>query len=682
MAEPTNKPQYALARVHAPSGNPVQTLAGDPVYVRIDPRRQHDRVRAAVLELDIDRCRNTFGTSPCTASGTPCYNTFATCRDKVNFKRGVQTYRFGLRGQPIPAGAQWRPYITTLRVAPTTVNPTKGLAIRSRTTVNLVDEPDNDTEGDPYKSQRSTPAQGTFWTRFLARNPNAVGRAARLKRGFYAEPFTDDYFVTEHYIIDAVAGPDDQGNVEITLADPLKLLDRATVPASTDGTLSVALKVAEYSGAVASAVGDTLTFAPGASPTDGAYTGMELAITAGLGTGQTRMVTAYNGATLTATLDSAWLTTPDTSSTAAVRALSITLGNGRGSQYAMAPGARGFVRIGSEIIEYTSRVGDVLSWPSHAAYRGRFGSTVAEHDADESVQLCKAWIDASPADVLTDLLTTASSLSGVIDTAGLETETLDWLSGARITTCLSEPLKVSDLLAELSQDLGLMLWWEPVSRRIKFVVNVPRLQGATASYGADQIIQGSAEIERLDADRLTQTALYYDLRDATANVRDSPNFARAEVRVDGNAESAFEYGDQRSEVRRSRWMTAANVGHVRGVIARRLAAVRDAPVEISFDLDKLDQPVVGALVDVSVAALTDAAGARRTVRSRVTELSDQGTHYAVTARTTTFGTTRWAFIAPAGQPDYAAASAAQRAYAYISDTDGLMLNGDDGYRII
>jgi hypothetical protein len=46
--------------------------------------------RLNFFELDLPRCANTYGVSPCTASGsTKCFNTRATCQDLANFRRGI-----------------------------------------------------------------------------------------------------------------------------------------------------------------------------------------------------------------------------------------------------------------------------------------------------------------------------------------------------------------------------------------------------------------------------------------------------------------------------------------------------------------------------------------------------------------------------------------------------------------
>jgi photosystem II stability/assembly factor-like uncharacterized protein len=57
-----------------------------------------------------------------------------------------------------------------------------------------------------------------------------------------------------------------------------------------------------------------ITLADGAVAASDAYLGMQIAITAGTGAGQSRIITAYDSATDVATVDTAWVTAPDNTS--------------------------------------------------------------------------------------------------------------------------------------------------------------------------------------------------------------------------------------------------------------------------------------------------------------------------------------------------------------------------------
>lgn len=168
-----------------------------------------------------------------------CYNTFKTCQDKINYLRGVKTYKLTERGAPIQLGEATRPYITRIAIAPTEIDPDAGLARRAMTTLTCGDESDSDVEMDPYLADRAAPPGGTFWARLLARVHNYAGRDARVKRAFVDQGMWGAT-TTERYVIETINGPN-RGEVSITLKDPISLINKVKIPTPTSGKLAVAL---------------------------------------------------------------------------------------------------------------------------------------------------------------------------------------------------------------------------------------------------------------------------------------------------------------------------------------------------------------------------------------------------------------------------------------------------------
>lgn len=735
--------------------------------VRTDAQAKHERFFAAVVELDLDTCTNSFGVSPCTAGrkhtgnaqagaartitlaagasavdaayvpmtvritgGTgvgqerklktyigatkvatiadseadfapapdatstynvidrpnACYNTYPTCQDKANYTKGTKTRKYCSRGMTIPAGETIRPYLARLQSTPTEIVPEKGLAIRSQTQVGLVDEPHTDIEDDPYVADRATAAAGTYWTRLIARNSNYAGRFARVRKGYVVSPWDWNTFITELYVIDAVRGPDGNGNVTLVLSDPIKLTDNTKIPVPTDGKLAVDLKAIEQSGTAQAGGAATITLPTTASAVDNYYNGMEVYIAENTGAGQRRIVSAYVGATRVATVSVAWAVNPDSTSKEEVGALQITLNTGKGTQYAdpATSGKNEYVRIGEEVIRYTAKAGDVLSW-TDTTYRAQFGTTKKDHKTDDAVQLCRAWVNKLVKEVIEDLYNESGLADTYIDLTQLAAEDTQWLGDKyRITACVTDPEKPSDLLKELLVDANAFQWWSPTEQKVKTKVNMPEVNSAVPAFDDEaNFLDGSVAIECLDAERITQSAMYYELISATENRKESKNFRRAEMYIDTDAESANEYNDKRPDVRYSRWLGNANQLAVQALVARRISAKRDAPSKLRFRLDPKDYSdslTVGKLADLTTRQKVDAVGNKSTTRARVTRLVDQGTHIEGEARTTTFGR-RYAFIAPNGYPDYLAASEVQRNYAFIAAGTGKMSNGDNPYLI-
>lgn len=651
------------------------------INLRLAAQAAHERFSALALEIDADACTLTFGVAPCTATGTQCYNTYGTCKDKPHYTKGVKTYKFCLRGMAIPPGQTLRPYISAHAFSPTEIPVGGGLAVRSRTSLTLADEVCADREGDPYAATRATPAEGTFWTRFLARNYNIQGRLARIRKGYITEPFDWETFQTELYMIESIKGPDGSGNVQVVLSDVIKTLDKNLLPAPTSGKLTADFKAVENTGYAAGGGATTIILPQAASALDGAYTGMECYITQNTAAGQRRTITGYVGATRTATV-APWAVNPDTTSVYEVSALGINVGTGKGAQYAdpAVSGVAEYIAIGNEVILYTAKAGDVLSWSS-SAYRAQFGTAREDHSADAGVQRCFTVIDLSASDTIHKLANAAGIADAHLDLAGLAAEDISWLrSVARITACIAAPEKASAMLNELLRDLNMAGWWDAVAQQFKFKADMPQPVTTLKTITPDETIGVSMQVDPLDELRITQAFISYAPYSATGNMAARQNFKITDGYEDVGAEGANEYSNIVQVQNFSRWLSSANQLHARSLVARRVSRLRDAPFKAKFKVDPRDEVHMADLIDVTTRKKTDASGVPVVTRMRVTKLLDGG-NFDVEAFSTVFGR-RYAFIAPNGYPDYASASTAQRSYGYIAANTGLMSDGSGAYLIL
>lgn len=611
-----------------------------------------------------------------------CYNTFATCQDTSNYNKTTQTIKLISRGVMSPPGESLRPYLLSSISAPTSLDIEAGLAARNAIAIMVADETDNDSDQDPYYATRATPAGGTYWPRWLARNKNYFGRTAKLRRGFVAAPWDWTLFLDELYIIDNIA-IENNGQAKITLKDPLKLTDNNKIPLPTNGITQSELKDVVLTGYALAGGLSSITFPSDASALDDAYNGMEVYIYANMGAGQRRIISDYVGATRVATISVAWSVTPDTASAFEVSALSITVGSGRGAQYAdpATSGKAEYIRIGSEIIRYTVKSSDTLSWPD-ASYRAQFGSTRADHSASQSVQQCRAYIDRTIEQVITALITESGIAAGYIS-GDLATECAAWYGPQfNITACLSAPEQVSKLLSEILKQIGAVMWWSPQTQKIEFKAVMPSLTTPVEWTDEANLIHGGTQIKNMDNLRITQAAIDYALRDATTSLSEPRNFERGEVVKSSTAESANEYGDVRPQVTASRWFGIINGNAMWAVLARDALRRYDAPKQITVKIDPKDYTLpIGALVDIKTHKHVGADGQQLAVRCMITQMLDRGAHLEIQARSTNFNK-RYAFIAPNGQPNFGAASAAQKKYCYIAGSGGTMSDGSEPYRII
>lgn len=121
-----------------------------------------------------------------------CFNTFASCQDPENFDRGSKTIRFckplqrfnpDWRAVPSVAGVSASPGRISAGAQSSSSGP---LGQRAGVTVGFVDHPGSDIDFDPYLASRSYDPleRGTFWTKWLARNPYFQNRPLRVRHGY------------------------------------------------------------------------------------------------------------------------------------------------------------------------------------------------------------------------------------------------------------------------------------------------------------------------------------------------------------------------------------------------------------------------------------------------------------------------------------------------------------------
>ena len=247
-----------------------------------------------VVEIIQPLCSRTFGTSPCLATGNRCWNTDATCtfRTALNLTSSV-VLRFvhpvAHRGpnpadnfmldeadqflldetdQPLEVegdmvafnAATAIPSLMSVSTAPTVLNVAAGnddmspLGLRAVADVVIKDHPFNDVGVDPYLSTRTYDPmqQGSFWTKWLARNPFHTGYILRIYDGYAGDALGQ--MIKREYSIERIDASRSQ--VRITAKDILRrITDNAlSAPALSNGALSLNLAIGGTSFQAAGAV--------------------------------------------------------------------------------------------------------------------------------------------------------------------------------------------------------------------------------------------------------------------------------------------------------------------------------------------------------------------------------------------------------------------------------------------
>jgi hypothetical protein len=227
-----------------------------------------------IVEIIQPLCSRTFGVSPCNATGDACWNTDRTCKflSALDLSKSL-TLRFvnddvyewqdnntnlltengntlvTESGDPFLIDYIYQPALAipamqNYQTAPTVLNVASGsrnkspLGYRAVSNVRIKDFPWNDVGTDPYVSTRAyDPDQiGSFWSKWLARNPYHIGYTLNIYEGLIGEPLSA--MTQREYVIEKIdAG---RNGVSITAKDILrKITDtNLTAPYLSTGELA------------------------------------------------------------------------------------------------------------------------------------------------------------------------------------------------------------------------------------------------------------------------------------------------------------------------------------------------------------------------------------------------------------------------------------------------------------
>lgn len=342
----------------------------------------------------------------------------------------------------------------------------------------------------------------------------------------------------------------------------------------------------------------------------------------------------------------------------------------------------GTIRIGDELMTYTSRSSDTIS----GITRATDGTTASTHSAGDTAQQCLRYTAASVPFILNDLMTNYAGISAAyIPYSDWLTEAGLWISTYTSSVVISEPTGVRDLIEEVQNSFGVSVWWDEVGAQIRFKVLVPAIVSGTipSLNETANILKGTLEIQDNEKDRVSRVYLYYGLNSAIADV-DKKNFSNVSVVVDGTGESINAYNVPLTFEILSRWVGSDQVADE--VCSRFIARYKVTPRQITFQLDAKDATLnTGDLVDIHSRLIQDATGKMALSRCIVLEASPKevGSTYEYVALQVSQTASTAALITPDSEPDWISASDADKAkYMFISDNSGKMSDLTDGPHIV
>ena len=571
-----------------------------------------------VVEIVQPLCANTYGSAPCTASGTAdekCYNTRATCQDTANYDGSSTLSLYFTSGKTAERGVSGVSYaipsLVSVSTAPTRVNlaganpDAQGLGNRAVCSISFKDHPHTDRRVDPYQSGRSWDAmqRGSFWSKWIARNKYRQNIRINVYEGYAGQAL--GAMVKRSYFLQSVTGPDSNGNVTIQGKDILARIEerKAQAPAASPGEL-------------------------------------------------------YTDITAVAT--------------------SFEVANAVEADYP----ASGTIRINDELMTYSARAlngNGRLDFTISA--RGTDGTVADEHSAEDAVQECLRYTNATPNDICEDLLTTYGGIpAGFLDTTNWATEIGTYLSFYRLNVVISEPTNVTDLVSEVQENVLFFIWWDERDALVK----MKAIRGIDAAVpvitAENNILDGTFSLTEKPRERASRVWVFFNHRNFVDSETDADSYRQQSVFANLESETDALYGE--SSIRRiyARWIQSGVLAD--NTASKILTRFVDVPSECKFRMDAKDRAYwVGDTITISHHLDVDAFGVRRlrnwTIVSAEEVVPGEVVEY-VAEDTTLYGQVY--YIQASGAGDYSA-GVSDVFDGFIGNSAGVLSDGTNSARI-
>ena len=473
------------------------------------------------VELTVQQCSLTYGSSPCTANlnnAQACFktrNVLNDCQDIPNFNGGSVEYLFQDASNTTIIDNH-RPLIKSIATAASKIPPRGGLAAVSKVKITFIDEPDTDLDTDDNIIDRSYIAreQGSFWGKFKARHSFIQGQRIEIRTAFLSssndlrdiEPTWQ--FSTERYEIESISWPNKNGEVVVTAKDVINLTD------ALNAKCPPVSRVKLYS---ALSVGTNHLFLD-------SVTGIK------------------------------------------------------------SPDLLTILRINDELCEVDGSTVVVQGDGSYkinftASGRGILGTTHAAHEAGATVQEVARFDDLSINDTIYKILNTYSEIGTThFDTTNWAATVAAWRSSSLLKNYISQPTDIKTLLSEICDQNQMMIWYDVYLSRIKMKAVAPEL--GTLKRISDLENVWDLQVREDDTLRLNSVSMYHTPRSWISNSNKAADFERLSVSIDNLYYDL--YGSPRERNLYSRWITSDAVAlSTTGVLINRFRA---SPFRIKFKM--------------------------------------------------------------------------------------------------
>jgi hypothetical protein len=264
----------------------------------------------------------------------------------------------------------------------------------------------------------------------------------------------------------------------------------------------------------------------------------------------------------------------------------------------------GLVRIGEEILEYTSITDSGGQLTFNGVTRGQFGSTASGHGANDAVQKVIYYQNRVLWQGIKEFLVDWAGVDPIyIDDTEWSAENAKYLAQFTFTSVLSVPKSVFTVLNELTQQIPFYVYWDERANKIRFEAS-RYYAGEFPLLTENEIIANTFNTATNPRDRISQVWIYHSPKDWTKN--ETSNYTRLEVNANLEIESRDFFDEKKIRVIKSDWIGSAQAIDL---TSRLIRANFDNPLYVKFQLDSKDDVYwVGDVVDIKHRSVVDFTG--------------------------------------------------------------------------
>jgi hypothetical protein len=336
----------------------------------------------------------------------------------------------------------------------------------------------------------------------------------------------------------------------------------------------------------------------------------------------------------------------------------------------------GTLRLGDELAAF-ARDGTTL-----ALVRAQHGTAASGQDAGEAAQPALTFANSSVPDVLHTLLVDHAGINAAfIPLTDWRTETSSWLAQYRLNPLpIAEPAGVIELINELCQQIGLILWYDERTRTIRLQALRPMPSHRVVTLTDDDLV-GEVAIATDLGKRVSQVELLFARRSALDS-DDGPAAYRRRLLGESAGESAAEHGSPAPLAIRSRWFGANDDALAARTAATLVTQRRDGRTTYTLNVSHRHTHLdLGDVIRLVTRDLVDPAGNPLPLFAFVISRSpgrDAATIALVAERFPLVA--RYAYVLPNNARTYTATPLHEREPGwFLSASNGRLPNGDEGY---